>query len=164
MYHNRATNRKLNRLHERCFRIIYNNESSFKMLIEKDNFVSIHDRNIQCLAIEMYKVTRNHHLYSAIFSHKKNSCPYNLRLSTQFSRPLMSVFHGVESILNSYLGQLSWTVIWIVTKTYLILMFLKAELKNGNLRPQNCPSRFCKTLAILSNTFLELVLLKLLFC
>ena len=29
---------------------------SFNEFLEKDNFVSIHDRNIQALAIEMYKV------------------------------------------------------------------------------------------------------------
>ena len=58
MCHNRMTNRKINRLHERCLRIIYNDkQSSFKMFLEKDSSVSIHDRNIQCLASEMYKVT-----------------------------------------------------------------------------------------------------------
>ena len=32
-------------------------QSSFKMLLEKDSSVSIHDTNIQCLATEMYKVS-----------------------------------------------------------------------------------------------------------
>ena len=58
MCHNRTTNRKINRLHERCLRIIYNDtQSSFKMLLEKESSVSIHDKNIQCLATEMYKVS-----------------------------------------------------------------------------------------------------------
>ena len=42
MYQDRTTNRKINRLRERCLRIIYNNkQSSFKILLEKDSSVSI---------------------------------------------------------------------------------------------------------------------------
>ena len=55
MCHSRALNSKINRLHERCLRIIYKT-STFKKLLQKDNSVSIHYRNIQALAIEMYKV------------------------------------------------------------------------------------------------------------
>ena len=45
MCHNRTSNRKINRLHERCLRIIYNDkQSSFKMLLEKDSSLSIHDK------------------------------------------------------------------------------------------------------------------------
>ena len=58
MCHNRTNNRKINRLHERCLRIIYNDKkSSFIELLEKDNSVSIHQRNLQVLAIEMFKVS-----------------------------------------------------------------------------------------------------------
>ena len=57
MCHSRALNNKINTLHERCLRIIYNdNTSTFKELLGKDNSVSIHYKNIQALAIEMYKV------------------------------------------------------------------------------------------------------------
>ena len=57
MCHSRTLNNKINRLHERCLRIIYSDKiSTFKELLEKDNSASIHYRNIQALAIEMYKV------------------------------------------------------------------------------------------------------------
>ena len=57
MCHSRALNNKINRLHERCLRMIYNDKTStFKELLEKDHSLSIHYRNIQGLAIEMYKV------------------------------------------------------------------------------------------------------------
>ena len=74
MCHNRTTNRKINRLHERCLRIIYDDkQSSFKMLLEKDSSVSIHDRNIQCLATEMYQVNNglSPPIVINIFTHKK---------------------------------------------------------------------------------------------
>ena len=54
--HNGTTNRKLNRLHKICLHIIYNNKQpSLEKLLEKDSSVSIHNRNIQYLAVEMYK-------------------------------------------------------------------------------------------------------------
>ena len=58
MFHSRNLNNKINRLHERCLRVIYNDKTSrFEQLLENDNSVSIHHRNIQALAVEMYKVT-----------------------------------------------------------------------------------------------------------
>ena len=57
MFHSRSLNNKINRLHERCLRIIYNDKhSNFDVLLEKDNSVSIHHNNIYSLAIEMYKI------------------------------------------------------------------------------------------------------------
>ena len=58
MCHSRTNNRKINRLHERCLGIIYNDKrSSFIKLLEEDDSVSIHQRNRQILAIEMFKVS-----------------------------------------------------------------------------------------------------------
>ena len=81
------------------------------MLLEKDSSVSIHDRNIQCLGTEMYKVSNglSPPIVSNIFT-QKNCHPYNLRLNSQFSRPLVRfVFLGTESI--SYLGPVIWDIL-----------------------------------------------------
>ena len=57
MCRSRALNNKINRLHKQCLRIIYNDKgSTFRGLQEKDNALSIRYRNIEALAIEMYKV------------------------------------------------------------------------------------------------------------
>ena len=57
MCHNHTKNNKINRIHERCLRLIYNDKkSSFENLIDKDKSVSIHHRNFKRLAIEMYEV------------------------------------------------------------------------------------------------------------
>ena len=57
MCHNRTYNNKINRLHERCLQLLYNDKrSSFEDLLEKDHAVSIHHKNLQALAIEMLKV------------------------------------------------------------------------------------------------------------
>ena len=55
MFHNRNLNKKINRLHERCLRLVYNDESSrSEELLDKDSATSIHLRNIKMLSIEMY--------------------------------------------------------------------------------------------------------------
>ena len=56
MFHSRTINNKINCLHERALRIIYSDfKSSLECLLMKGNSFSIHDRNIQSLAIEIYK-------------------------------------------------------------------------------------------------------------
>ena len=56
MCHNRTYNNKIIRLHERCLQLIYNDKrSSFEDLLEKDNSVFICNKNLQALAIEMFK-------------------------------------------------------------------------------------------------------------
>ena len=57
MFHSRTINNRINTLHERCLRIIYNDKlSNFEELLNTDNSVSTHQHNIHALAIEMYKV------------------------------------------------------------------------------------------------------------
>ena len=57
MFHSRVLNKKLNRLHERALRAVYKDKTlSFSELLEKDKSFTIHERNLQKLAIEMYKV------------------------------------------------------------------------------------------------------------
>ena len=56
MFHNGSLNNKINRLHERCLRIIYNDKhSNFEKLLNKDNSVSIHHSNLHALAIKCTK-------------------------------------------------------------------------------------------------------------
>ena len=58
MFHSRKLNNRINRIHERALRIVYrDNESSFDDLLSKDESFTIHERNIQTLAIELYKVS-----------------------------------------------------------------------------------------------------------
>ena len=57
MCHSRGNNGKINRLHERCLRIIYFvKQSSFETLFEKNGCVSVHNQNLQILATEMCKI------------------------------------------------------------------------------------------------------------
>ena len=56
----RESNNKINRPHEKCLKIIYNDkQSSFDVLLQEDGSVAIHERNIKTLAAEMFKVSKN---------------------------------------------------------------------------------------------------------
>ena len=60
MFHNRTLHHKINKLHERALRIVYKNDKlNFQELLEKDNSFTIHQRNLQRLAIEMFKIKNN---------------------------------------------------------------------------------------------------------
>ena len=60
MFHNRTLNHKINYLHERALSIVYKSENlTFQELLEKDDSVTIHYKNLQRLATEMYKI-KNH--------------------------------------------------------------------------------------------------------
>ena len=59
MCDNRTNNNKINPLHERCLRLIYNDKkSSVKDVLEKDGSVSIHDRNLRTLAVELFTYSK----------------------------------------------------------------------------------------------------------
>ena len=99
MCHNRSVNNKINPLHEGCLRIVYSDSvSSFDDLLDKDRSVSVHVKNIETFAIEMFKVSNKLTLplMSEIFVKPNNA--YNLRNTSEFVRPKVhSVFHGKES-------------------------------------------------------------------
>ena len=53
-------NNKINRIHERCLRIIYNDKKPFWAdLLAKDGSVTMHTRRLQVLATEMFKIHKN---------------------------------------------------------------------------------------------------------
>ena len=60
MFHSRVLNNRINNLRERALGLVYKDHtSSFAQLLLRDNSFSIHDRKLQKLAIEMYKVKNN---------------------------------------------------------------------------------------------------------
>ena len=60
MFHSSGLKNKTNSLYERALRITYGDRSSsFQDLLNKENSVSIHHRNMQAIANEMFKVKNN---------------------------------------------------------------------------------------------------------
>lgn len=57
MCHRRKLNNKMNSLHERTLRIVYQDKKPFfKELLQRDKSVTIHVRSLQYLTIEIFKV------------------------------------------------------------------------------------------------------------
>ena len=96
-------------MHERALRITYKDKSlTFQELLEKGNSVSIYHRNVQKLAIEIYKIMHGFPppILNDIFA--PVSRPYRFRRNDRLQRrSVNSVRHGTESI--SFLGSRSCT-------------------------------------------------------
>ena len=60
MFYSSKQNHHINRIYERAFRVDdKDHNSSFDKLLEKDNSCKIHDRYLQKLATEIFKVKMN---------------------------------------------------------------------------------------------------------
>ena len=60
MFHSCTMNNKINYLHERCLRIVYSDKtSSFENFLETDRSVPIHIRNLQILATQFFKESKD---------------------------------------------------------------------------------------------------------
>ena len=80
MFHCRQNNNKIKHLHERCLRLIHNDKlPSYEELLEKNSSVSIHHKNIQIPAFEMFEIEHGQspEIVSDIFAH--TSQHYNFR-------------------------------------------------------------------------------------
>ena len=143
MLHSRRLNNKINRLHERCLRVVYNNnQNTFQELLDMDNSVSIHHKNLQCLAIELYKIFNgiSPDIMKDVFP-LNTSSNYDIRNRPTFStRRVRSVFNSTESL--SYLAPKIWELIPERIKAAESLSNFKTLIKKW--KPESCPCRLCR--------------------
>ena len=53
----RQSNNLINKVHERCLRLTYRDETKdFQQILREQNEITIHQRNLQALMTEMYKI------------------------------------------------------------------------------------------------------------
>ena len=111
MNHSRALNNRINGLHKRALSLVYNDfSSSFSELLEKDKAVTIHHRNLQTLAYEIFTVKKNMapEVLTEIVPQKESN--YSPRNSTMLqSRSIKTVMYGSETI--SSLGPKIWDIL-----------------------------------------------------
>ena len=143
MFHSRRLNNKINSIHERALRITYqDNTSTFQELLNKDNSVSIHHRNLQVLATEMFKIHRGLSPEILRETSVSKTSSYNLRRNDTFGkRKVHYVYHGTESLL--FLGPKIWDLVPVELKQSETLYSFKLKIKNWVLL--ECPCRICKT-------------------
>ena len=142
MLHSRQKNNKIKHLHERCLSLIHSDKlSSYEELLEKDGSVSIHHKNIQSLAIEMFQIKHGQspEIVSDIFTQITQH--YNFRQNRDYRIPsVKSVYHGSESI--SYLGPKICEIVLAKIKETDSLNSFKMEIRKWVA--QKCPCRLCE--------------------
>ena len=92
MYHNRKLNNRINKIQERALRLVYNdNTSNLNELLEIDKSVTVHERNLQVLVTEIYKIENN--LSPGIMENifEKRHLKYSLRDPLKFKSNNISI-------------------------------------------------------------------------
>ena len=142
MFHSKEINNKINRIHERSLRLVYSDKTStFKELLDKDKSVSVHHKNIQVLATEIYKTVNGlaPTIMNSIFEIK--NIEYNLRNKNNFkSRRISSVRYGIDSL--TYLGPKIWNIALEDIKKSESLHVFKTKITKWI--PGDCPCRLCR--------------------
>ena len=101
MFHSRQLNNRINKIQERALRLVYKvNKLTFDDLSKLDNSVTIHQRNLQILATEIFKVNNslapeimtevfeikeNKSLLIMVFNQIWNIVPQNIRESNSLN-------------------------------------------------------------------------------
>ena len=102
MFSSRKSNNLINKVHERSLRIVSgDNHSSFKSLLSKYKEIAIHQRNLQVLMTETYKIINGitPPIMEKIFVFRENAP--NVRNFHEISNEKRkTVKYGIETILN----------------------------------------------------------------
>ena len=131
MFHSEKLNNKINKLHESCLRIVYNSKTStYEELLESDNSVSVHFRNVQALATELYKVVNGFSpdTMKDVFPLNENSF-YNTMNKRTFDSSHIRTAHFGSETLSHLAPKINELVPEEVKK---LAPPLKMRLKNGN--------------------------------
>ena len=132
MFHSRKLNNRINKIDERALRLVYKDyTSSFDDLLAKDNSFKIHQRNLQKLAIEIFKVKKGiaPAIMNSVF--ELNDNPYSLRNDMAFfkSRNVHTVRYGIETA--SFVGPRIWNSLPQEIKESTSLQIFKSKIKAG---------------------------------
>ena len=130
MIRNRKLNKKTNKVHERTLRMVYgDHNTSFSELLNIDKSVTINQRKLQYLLVEIYKVKKgiSPTIMNEIFQFFENPV-HELRSGVHLpSRNSRTIFFGTESIVN--LGAKLWNMVPENKKSFESLNVFKSKIK-----------------------------------
>ena len=143
MFHSRAMEHRINRIHERTLRLIYPNQHqlTFKELLGKNKTVSIHLRNSQTLATEIYTAKNKifPEVVNSLFEFTNKNC--NLRNASIFKRNrYFTVHYGSESLVS--LAPIIWELVPDSIREVKTLSIFKNKIKAWTT--DKCPCRLSK--------------------
>ena len=144
MFCSRTMNKKINHIHERALRLVYQDyTTSFEELLKKDGSLTFHHRNIHHVAIEMFRVKHNLSppFMNEIFTHKVNE--KGTRSGNTFARPNVETVKKGDRSLRSF-GPIVWnTMLPDNLKECESLDEFKSSIKSWT--PDNCVCELCRT-------------------
>ena len=142
MFHDRKSNNKINKIHERALRIIHKDSTSnFEELLIKSNSVSVHQRNLQLLLTEIYKTVNNLNPSFMAEEFVTKDVPYNLRGSNNLALPRARTnLYGIDTI--KFVAQKSWQTLPRGIKEFQSLEIFKRNIKT--IRTFDCSCKLCK--------------------
>ena len=141
MFCSRKMNRKINHIHQRAIRLVYEDYvTSFEDLLIKDKSVSIHHRNIQKVAIEMFKVKND--LCPKFIKNLFCQIQTRTRSKASYRRPHVNTVYFGEQSIRSF-GPIVWdSMLPGNLKTITSLEEFKQKISEWV--PKNCACRLCK--------------------
>ena len=145
MFHDRRSYNKINKIHERALRIIHNDSTSnFDGLLNKSNSMSLHQRNLQLLLIEIYITINNLNpsFMAEVFA--TNVVPYNLRDSINLVLPKARTnLYGIDTV--RFVGQKLWQNLPKEIKESQTMEIFK---RNIRAIPLHCSCKLCKSFIV----------------
>ena len=138
MFHGHKTNYKINRLQERVLRLICNDHiSSFEELLSKDGTFTIHEQNIQNLAIEVFNALNDLSTPEFLELFQLSESLYRLWSNgpQKFCIPNINSVRFDKSSIG-YFGPVIWNSIPVEIENANTLSSFKK--KNRKWTPSNC--------------------------
>ena len=142
MFCSRQSNNLINKIHEQSLKISYNDQkTSYHNLLETHNEFTIHQRNLQVLMTEIYKIVNGvaPPIMNSLFEFRSNE--YNIRnfraLSTDFRR---TVNYGIKT--STYRAPSLWAKLPPEYKLAASLEEFKVKIKKWIC--DTCSCRLCK--------------------
>ena len=143
MFHSWRTNNKINRLHERALKIVYDDDvSTFDQLLVMDKSFCIHHQSIQRLLTEIYKALHDISGNSLKELFVKIESTISLWSKPELVIPSMnSILKGKNSI--RYFGSVIWNSLPIEIREDHSISSFVTKIKQW--KPIACPCTICKS-------------------
>ena len=138
LFCSKTANKEINRTNKRALRVLYGDyDSSFDQLLARAGSITVHQKNLQSLMVEIYK-TMNHLNPSYIWEFfVKKDIPYNLRTKELCKLPsAQSHRYGLNSL--SFRGSLLWNALDDELKRAETLRSFKRGIKEWDGKACKC--------------------------
>ena len=142
IFHSREMNNRVNKIHERALRVVYRDyNNDFQVLLDKNDTFTIHEKCIQSLATELFKVKKklSPEILDNVFVLNTLNKYHSKRDFN--SRNIHSVHFGISSL--AYLAPKIWSIVPKDLKNESSVISFKKKIKRW--KPVKCPCRICET-------------------